>query len=69
MNRFLKVAGNNYDGAMKVAESLKDVDYDVIVILSPHWQTYVGTHFIGVEKCSSKRLIQFSPIYSDSITI
>ena len=24
------------------------------MILSPHWQTYVGTHFIGVEKCSSK---------------
>ena len=41
-------------GYERLRESLKDVDYDVIVILSPHWQTYVGTHFIGVEKCSSK---------------
>ena len=41
-------------GYERLRESLEDVDYDVIVILSPHWQTYVGTHFIGVEKCSSK---------------
>ena len=41
-------------GYERLRESLKDVDYDVIVILSPHWQTYIGTHFIGVEKCSSK---------------
>ena len=41
-------------GYERLRDSLKDVDYDVIVILSPHWQTYVGTHFIGVEECSSK---------------
>ena len=41
-------------GYERLRESLKDVDYDVIVILSPHWQTYIGTHFIGVEKCVSK---------------
>ena len=41
-------------GYERLRESLKDVDYDVIVVLSPHWQTYVGTHFIGVERCSSK---------------
>ena len=23
-------------------------DYDAIVLLSPHWQTYVGTHFLGL---------------------
>ena len=41
-------------GYERLRESLKNVDYDVIVVLSPHWQTYVGTHFIGVEKCASK---------------
>ena len=23
-------------------------DFDVLVVLSPHWQTYIGTHFLGV---------------------
>ena len=41
-------------GYERLRESLKEVDYDVIVVLSPHWQTYVGTHFIGVERCASK---------------
>ena len=41
-------------GYERLRESLADVDYDVLVVLSPHWQTYVGTHFIGLEKCKSK---------------
>ena len=41
-------------GYERLRKSLEGVDYDVIVILSPHWQTYIGTHFVGVEKCSSK---------------
>ena len=32
-------------GYERLRESLKDVDYDAIVILSPHWQTYIGTIF------------------------
>ena len=40
-------------GYERLRESLKDVDYDAIVILSPHWQTYVGTHFLGLEKFQS----------------
>ena len=40
-------------GYERLRESLKDVDYDAIVILSPHWQTYVGTHFLGLENFQS----------------
>ena len=29
-------------------------DFDVIVIHTPHWQTFIGTHFLGVEKFKSK---------------
>jgi len=35
-------------GYERLRESLSEIDYDVIVILSPHWQTYVGTHFLGL---------------------
>ena len=35
-------------GNERLRESLADVDYDVIVVLSPHWQTYIGTHFLGL---------------------
>ena len=41
-------------GYEKLRASLEKIDYDVLVILSPHWQTYVGTHFIGLEHCASK---------------
>ena len=40
-------------GYQRLRESLKDVEYDAIVILSPHWQTYVGTHFLGLENFKS----------------
>ena len=35
-------------GYERLRESLKDVEYDAIVVLSPHWQTYIGTHFLGL---------------------
>ena len=35
-------------GYERLRDSLSDIDYDVIVVLSPHWQTYVGTHFLGL---------------------
>jgi 2-aminophenol/2-amino-5-chlorophenol 1,6-dioxygenase subunit beta len=35
-------------GYERLRKALEDVDYDTIVVLSPHWQTYVGTHFLGV---------------------
>ena len=32
--------------------SLKN--YDAIVIFAPHWQTYIGTHFLGLPEFKSK---------------
>ncbi len=47
-------------GYERLRESLADVDYDCLVILSPHWQTYVGTHFLGVENFKS---LSVDPIF------
>ena len=35
-------------GYERLRESLSKIEHDVLVILSPHWQTYVGTHFLGL---------------------
>ena len=35
-------------GYQRLARKLKDIDYDAIVIFTPHWQTYIGTHFLGL---------------------
>ena len=35
-------------GYERLRDSLADKEYDAIVLLSPHWQTYVGTHFLGL---------------------
>ena len=40
-------------GYERLRESLQGVDYDAIVILSPHWQTYIGTHFLGLKNFKS----------------
>lgn len=32
----------------RLRKDLDGLEYDAIVILSPHWQTYIGTHFLGV---------------------
>lgn len=34
-------------------ESLAKKDFDTIVVLSPHWRTYVGTHILGIPKAKS----------------
>ena len=31
----------------RLAKSLAKTDYDVLVIMSPHWRTYVGTHVLA----------------------
>ncbi len=36
-------------GYERLRASLADLEYDASVLLSPHWQTYVGTHFLGLE--------------------
>jgi 2-aminophenol/2-amino-5-chlorophenol 1,6-dioxygenase beta subunit len=40
-------------GYERLRKSLSSLDYDVLVILSPHWQTYVGTHFLGLPRFES----------------
>ena len=35
-------------GYERLRRDLENIEYDTIVVLSPHWQTYVGTHFLGV---------------------
>lgn len=40
-------------GYERLRADLADIDYDTIVLLSPHWQTYVGTHFLGVPRFES----------------
>lgn len=35
-------------GYERLRKDLSKIDYDVIIVHSPHWQTYVGTHFLGV---------------------
>ena len=47
-------------GYERLRESLSDVEYDAIVILSPHWQTYIGTHFLGLENFQS---LSVDPIF------
>jgi 2-aminophenol/2-amino-5-chlorophenol 1,6-dioxygenase beta subunit len=37
-------------GYERLRNVLADIDYDTVVVLSPHWQTYVGTHFLGVPR-------------------
>ena len=41
-------------GYQRLARKLKDIDYDAIVIFTPHWQTYIGTHFLGLPEFKSK---------------
>jgi len=35
-------------GYERLRRDLEALDFDVIVVHSPHWQTYIGTHFLGV---------------------
>ena len=47
-------------GYERLRDSLNGIEYDAIVILSPHWQTYVGTHFLGLENFQS---LSVDPIF------
>ena len=35
-------------GYRVLARKLAGIEYDTIVIFTPHWQTYIGTHFLGL---------------------
>jgi 2-aminophenol/2-amino-5-chlorophenol 1,6-dioxygenase beta subunit len=47
-------------GYERLRRDLEQIDYDVIVILSPHWQTYIGTHLLGVPEFNS---LSVDPIF------
>ena len=45
----------------RLRKDLEALDYDdTLMILSPHWQTYVGTHFLGCERFES---LSVDPIF------
>lgn len=35
-------------GYERLRKNLDKLDFDAIIVHSPHWQTYVGTHFLGL---------------------
>jgi 2-aminophenol/2-amino-5-chlorophenol 1,6-dioxygenase beta subunit len=47
-------------GYERLRRDLDALDYDVLVVLSPHWQTYIGTHFLGVPHFQS---LSVDPIF------
>lgn len=47
-------------GYDSLRESLKKLDYDVVVVLSPHWRTYVGTHVLA---CPQFKGLSVDPIF------
>jgi len=44
----------------RLRKDLDGLEYDAIVIFSPHWQTYIGTHFLGVPHFKS---LSVDPIF------
>lgn len=47
-------------GYERARRDLAGEEFDVLVALSPHWQTYVGTHFLGVPHFKS---LSVDPIF------
>ena len=47
-------------GYERLRRDLEGHDIDTVVVLSPHWQTYVGTHFLGVPHFKS---LSVDPIF------
>ncbi|MDP6932061.1 MAG: tRNA U-34 5-methylaminomethyl-2-thiouridine biosynthesis protein [Myxococcota bacterium] len=47
-------------GYERARARLDAIGYDVLLVLSPHWQTYVGTHILGVEHFES---LSVDPIF------
>ena len=48
-------------GYARLARKLKNIDYDAIVIFTPHWQTYIGTHIHGLPEFKSKSVDPIFP--------
>lgn len=47
-------------GYERLRRDLAATDYDVLVVLSPHWQTYIGWHFLGLPRFQS---LSVDPIF------
>ena len=47
-------------GYERLRESMSDKEFDVIIVHTPHWQTFIGTHFLGIERFKS---ISVDPIF------
>lgn len=47
-------------GYERMRENLNKLNYDVLVVLSPHWRTYVGTHVLAVPHLKS---LSVDPIF------
>ena len=56
-------------GYERLRESLKDVEYDAIVLLSPHWQTLLEPTFLVCLISKASRLTRSFQIYSDTTMI
>ena len=37
----------------RLRKSLSEIEYDVLMVHSPHWRTNIGTHFLGVPEFKS----------------
>lgn len=48
-------------GYEKMRNHLLALDYDVLIIHSPHWKTMAGTHFLGVPHLKSKSVDPIFP--------
>lgn len=49
------------EGYVQVRDQLADLDYDVIIVHSPHWKTVTGTHLLGVPHFKSKSVDPIFP--------
>ncbi len=45
----------------RMRNSLSDVEYDVILVHSPHWRTQIATHFLGCPEFKSKSVDPIFP--------
>ena len=48
-------------GYERLRKSLAGRDYDVLVIHSPHWRTFVGHHFLGLPRFESRSVDPIFP--------
>jgi 2-aminophenol/2-amino-5-chlorophenol 1,6-dioxygenase beta subunit len=48
-------------GYERLQRDLAAIEHDVLVVLSPHWQTYVGWHFLGLPHFASRSVDPIFP--------